>query len=114
MFDWADKSHISIQMAKEMGRVVESTKNKYGFRIVPVVVGGHLNFGADAAQIERLLGNLIDARDALTPDEWYHEFELIHPFLDGNGRVGSILWNILCGNKAYKAPPDMFTDSFKS
>jgi len=32
-----------------------------------------------------------------TPAEKYHIFELIHPFLDGNGRVGKIIYNYLNG-----------------
>lgn len=32
-----------------------------------------------------------------TADDWYLAFEAVHPFLDGNGRVGKILHNWLLG-----------------
>jgi fido (protein-threonine AMPylation protein) len=33
----------------------------------------------------------------VSASEFYQEFETLHPFNDGNGRVGAILFNLLNG-----------------
>jgi fido (protein-threonine AMPylation protein) len=45
----------------------------------------------------------------MTPEQAYYEFEIIHPFRDGNGRTGKIIYNWLMGTlRAPVFPPDMF------
>ena len=46
----------------------------------------------------RLLDAIRDPQVGLTPDHYTREFLEIHPFADGNGRVGSLLWNYLRGS----------------
>ena len=50
--------------------------------------------------------------DALTPEEVYVEFEKIHPFEDGNGRVGDLLWKIAMARTTGKWPEELPPDVF--
>lgn len=109
MFIRKTKEHISIDLIKKIHKIV--FKNSKDFagkfrkkREEVVVTDGHGNIvheGAPQARIMHLLKELI---------EWYesnktkysalilgavvhNQFENIHPFADGNGRVGRILLN---------------------
>lgn len=76
------------------------------FRTIPVTFRNG-DKGLDDSLIVRALTNLVESD--LGPVDFYREFEWIHPFIDGNGRVGSILYNWKVGTlNEPTAPPDLF------
>jgi len=110
------KEHISLNLIKELHKIV--FKNSKGFAgefrktgeevAIRNGLGDIIHYGAPASRVTSLLKELI---------EWYNkhnnkypalvlaivihnQFENIHPFVDGNGRIGRLLLNnILIRNK---------------
>lgn len=64
-------------------------------RVVNVRVGNSIPPSWE--KVPKLLDDLFFKMGEFTPDEFYVEFQKIHPFVDGNGRTGKILHNWLLG-----------------
>ena len=82
-----------------LGSLVEPGKNQRSmgsFRRCGVRVGTTVVTIAPDEIVPRLKRLLARWHD-LEPLAFYREFELIHPFVDGNGRVGKILLNWIAG-----------------
>ncbi len=103
---WSSSKTISMVNVLVIGAYIDEA-NVNGFRKHGVRVGGR--DGADWQEIPRLIEQLLEAQGRLTPEEFYLEFEQIHPFADGNGRTGKILYNWLKGTLSDPVwPPDFF------
>lgn len=94
---------------KTLGMLVEPRHNYNGYRQVGVRVGYSIK--PDWKEVPDLMKGIIPVQGALLPAEWFREYEEIHPFRDGNGRTGNILYNWLCGTlDDPQMPPNLWHD----
>lgn len=104
-------------LIQEFGKKVDPEKNKEGFRTCSVVVvddeGIRQSFPPHD-QVPNLMkqlfpdGSLAFVLQTLKPEEVYKQFQEIHPFRDGNGRTGKIIFNWLNGTLEYPVMPPNF------
>ena len=103
------KEHISIKLIKDIHKIVFKNSKSFAGKLrkmgEEVVVmdnrGNIVHEGAPQARIVHLLNELVDWYDKnkrkypalLLAAVVHNQFENIHPFRDGNGRVGRILLN---------------------
>lgn len=107
-----DSKKPSLLNILTLGYLVKPDMNSRGVRQYGVRVGWDQKL--DWHHVPRALENLLTLEAfKLEPTDWYREFEEVHPFGDGNGRVGSILYNWLSGTlDEPKYPPDVYDPDF--
>jgi len=101
---------------KFLGLKIEKEHNKNGFREVPARFDA-TTFAPDPKLIEQAIKRFCEGfiafienpieDERLSTDILYEEFEKTHPFFDGNGRVGDLLWKILETVKSEKWPKEL-------
>jgi hypothetical protein len=80
-----------LSTVEKLGCMIEPTKNAGGIRRCQVYVG--TRECPNSRDLRWLLARWWKNLDSMTPLEAYKEFEMIHPFVDGNGRTGKIILN---------------------
>lgn len=101
-------SKLSVEAIHILGKFIEPEVNIQGFRKLPVFIDGRMA-GVNPDSINNALEALCEAYNDLRMNTYdlYQEFETIHPFADGNGRVGFVLFNIdnITSSKGLKPTP---------
>ncbi len=103
---------ITEKIILELAALIEPSLNRAGYRKVNVMVGDDIP--PIWQNVPRLMAQLVEAVPDLSAEQVFKEFEEIHPFRDGNGRVGNILWNMrngTLGGDRIDFPPNVFGDN---
>lgn len=97
--------HVKESDILILARIIEPIKNMHGYRRTPVIIRTAKKQPMHHSSIPQAMKNFTGMGELIfspvpgvvdpdAVDRWYRHFEEdIHPFCDGNGRLGSLLWN---------------------
>jgi len=88
-------SKIRLPLSADIETIGTFVDDNAGFRKCGVRVGDSVC--PDWKEVPDLINKLLLIMPKILPEEFYREFLEIHPFIDGNGRTGKILYNWLKG-----------------
>jgi hypothetical protein len=98
---------LSHDLIRTWGRLIEPDENRQGYRTHRIRVGA--SNGTEPWLIQAEMDGLIRSIKNYTPEDAYKRFEEIHPFGDGNGRTGKVIFNFLKGTLGKpEMPPNFF------
>lgn len=98
---------LEVAIVERLGALVCPWMNSGGFRRVNVQVGDRICPRWET--VPAAVADLVEKSPTMTPADAYREFELVHPFRDGNGRTGKVLFNWLNGTlDDPQLPPNFF------
>jgi hypothetical protein len=101
---------VTEEIVQAIAVRVEPVVNANGYRTVDVRVGSDVMAAWEVVPV--LMESLVGCVDRLTPEQWFKEYEEVHPFRDGNGRSGQILYQLLRGTlDTPDWAPDFWEDS---
>ena len=113
---------ITLETILSLHRVVmdKILEEKGTFRTVPVYIRGAMMNPPPAREVETYMrqwlewvnGEGLDYEPIIRASIAHHGFEAVHPFLDGNGRVGRLLLNLMLMREGY--PPALLLRDWRA
>ncbi len=99
---------LEVEHILTLVAMIEPRVNGDGFRTSPVSFRYRTVVLNNQDTIPSQISSLLRVQDSVTPAQFYQEYEEIHPCSDGNGRAGSILFNLLGGTLDNPVVPPPF------
>lgn len=92
-----------------LGVLIDPSNSVNHWRTTDVRIRGSEDIPPGADEVRNRMARLFCMIEYMTPEEFYKEFMMVHPFVDGNGRTGKVVYNWMKGtldNPVF--PPNFF------